>query len=350
MSRIPSRRSGFTLIELLVVIAIIGVLISLLLPAVQAAREAARRAQCTNNLKQLGLALHNYHDANGRFPLGGFQMPPPGDPAAAPCNGRHEHGFLIALLPYIEQSSLYNAQNFSVHYDGAANTTVFGAGVGTIWCPSDPDVQEATTQSHGAAAPMRHTSYRGNAGTAFYVGRFSQPGCDPQHGARLAKADGILYYYSSVPIAGIRDGTSNTLAIGELAYGKLPASDRWDWIWWNSGNNADTLAHTLYPINPQKKINEGYTNTDLLGINVSVMYQTFSSMHPGGMNAAFCDGSVRFLKDSIDTTPYDGSTGLPVGVTADANGIVQYAPGQRRGVWQAISSRNGGEAISSDSF
>ena len=80
------------------------------------------------------------------------------------------------------------------------------------------------------------------------------------------------------------------------------------------------------------------------------MYQTFSSYHPGGMNAAFCDGSVKFLKDTINTTPYDAGTGLPVGMTTDANGILQYAPGQPRGVWQSISTRNGGEVISADSY
>ena len=108
---------GFTLIELLVVIAIIAVLIALLLPAVQAAREAARRAQCTNNLKQLQLGMMNYESSNGCFPMGSFQMPPPGDPfATAPGSGRHENGYLMRLLPFIEQSPLYNAFNSNVHY------------------------------------------------------------------------------------------------------------------------------------------------------------------------------------------------------------------------------------------
>src|SRR3954447_24438274 len=114
-------RRGFTLIELLVVISIIGVLIALLLPAVQAAREAARRAQCTNNLKQLGLAIHGYVDAHGVMPLGSFKMPTP--VGADPCRGGHEAGVFIALLPYLEQGPLFNAFNGSVHYETAPNST-----------------------------------------------------------------------------------------------------------------------------------------------------------------------------------------------------------------------------------
>ncbi len=347
-TRVTVSSKGFTLIELLVVIAIIAVLISLLLPAVQSAREAARRAQCTNNLKQLGLGLANYESANGRFPLGSFQMPPPGDPAAAPCNGRHEHSFLLAMLPQIEQSQIFNAQNFNVHYTDAPNTTVFGVGVNTLWCPSDTAVFEPRSESFGT--PMRYTSYRGNAGTAFYVSRYSQPGCDANFSTRMGKADGMLYYYSSVPIAGITDGTSNTMLLGEIAYGKIPASDRWDWIWWTSGNNADTLATTLFPLNPQRKMNEGYANQGLLGINAPTLFMSFSSFHPGGMNAAFCDGSVRFIKDTINTMPFDASTGLPLGMQADAAGILSLVPPAQFGVWQALSTRKGGEVISADQY
>jgi len=343
MIRFHFRRRGFTLIELLVVIAIIAVLIALLLPAVQSAREAARRAQCTNNLKQLGLGLANYESANQKFPIGAFVRP------ESACTGLHEHSFLVSLLPFIEQTPLYNSHNFLVHYTSfGANSTVYGTGVQAFWCPSDGAAAVPDTRDFGW--PIYYTNYRGCAGTAYYVGRYSQPGCDPAFNAKLGKADGMLYYYSSVSIAGIVDGTSNTMTVGELAYGKIPADERWDWVWWFSGNNADTLANTLFPINPQKKLNQGYTNTNLLGINVSIMYHSFSSFHPGGMNAVFADGSVRFLKDTINTMPFDAATGLPLGMAPDANGILQVKPGAQYGVWQSLSTRAGGEIISADAM
>src|SRR5262249_35759825 len=158
-------------IELLVVIAIIAVLIALLLPAVQAAREAARRAQCVNNLKQLALGLSNYESSNGVFPLGSFQMQPPGDPNARPCNGRHEHGIFTRLLPYIEQGQLYNAFNANIHYFTFQNLTINATGVATLWCPSDGKVDTASTLPPGddgsvpVASVMRHNSYKGSAGT-----------------------------------------------------------------------------------------------------------------------------------------------------------------------------------------
>jgi len=339
---------GFTLIELLVVIAIIAVLIALLLPAVQSAREAARRAQCSNNLKQMGLGLANYESAHQRYPLGAF-FRNDSNPPLPPCAGFHEQSFLISILPFIEQQPLYDNHNFLIHYtDNQINRTVYSTGVQGFWCPSDGAA--AVPDSRSMGYPIYYTNYRGSAGTAFYVGRYSQPSCDGTYSTRLARADGMLYYDSSVPIAGITDGTSNTMIVGELAYGKIPPSDRWDWVWWYSGNNADTLANTLYPINPQKKLNENYVNRDMLGINVSIMFHSFSSFHPGGMNAAFCDGSVKFLKDTINTMPFDAATGLPLGIQPDANGILQKVPGHQMGVWQALSTRNGGEVISSDSL
>jgi len=356
----PSRRRGFTLIELLVVIAIIAVLIALLLPAVQSAREAARRISCTNNLKQLGLGLANYEDANKSFPLGAFNGEAGGlrDPGwGGLCSGRHEHSFLISILPFIEQQQVFNAQNFLVHFKLSANTTVMDIGIAALWCPSDPAVQEDPTDPGNfgdggscADCKMRHMSYRGNAGTAYYAARNSQPGCST-FSAQQAKADGVLYYYSSVKYGDITDGTSNTMSLGELAYGLLPSNpgERNDWTWWTSGNNADTLANTLEPMNPHNKINENGLPGGA-GINVKILYHSFSSRHPGGMNAAFCDGSVRFLKDTINTMPYDPSTGIPIGVTTDANGIITYPATPAWGIWQAISTRRGGEIVSADSY
>src|SRR5262249_27621439 len=132
------RRAGFSLIELLVVIAIIAILIGLLLPAIQAAREAARRAQCTNNLKQLVLALHNYIRVNQLLPAGYVAQPCEIIPDAMCVS----HGVFAAILPLFEQQPLYNAINFDRNVFLNPNTTIFGTGLSTLWCPSDPGIEE----------------------------------------------------------------------------------------------------------------------------------------------------------------------------------------------------------------
>jgi prepilin-type N-terminal cleavage/methylation domain-containing protein/prepilin-type processing-associated H-X9-DG protein len=337
-----SASRGFTLIELLVVIAIIAVLIALLLPAVQAAREAARRAQCVNNLKQLALGCHNYESAIGCFPLGTYMMPPPGDPNSGPGSGRHEHSILVRLLPFIEQAGLYNSFNTNVHYSDPPNATLQSTGVSTIWCPSDGKVNQLdfTNFSYG----MRFTSYKGNSGTWFSPGRYQDPS-NPAFGALIAQANGIFYFYSKVTISGITDGTSNTMLMSETAYGMESNGDEVCWAWWDSGNYSDTMFTTLYPMNPQRKINaSGGTGQ---AINSDIMVSSASSFHSGGANFAFCDGSVKFLKDSIQMNPYNPSTGFPNGITASNNIYTVTVP---FAVYQALSTRNGGEVISSDAY
>jgi prepilin-type N-terminal cleavage/methylation domain-containing protein/prepilin-type processing-associated H-X9-DG protein len=345
------RRSarGFTLIELLVVIAIIAVLIALLLPAVQAAREAARRAQCTNNLKQLALAVMNYESSNGAFPLGSFMMPPPGDPFSGSGSGRHEHGILVRLLPYYEQAPLYNAFNTNVHYFSPPNTTVLMTGITSLWCPSDGVVANPANlpagedSSYPATQIMYHNSYFGNAGTWFSPTRYQDPSV-ANFSAYLGQANGIFYFYSRTTIASITDGTSNTMALSECAFGKLNQADQTCWHWWASGNYADTMYSTMYPINPFQKINMGDSNP---GINADLGPSTPSSFHPGGANFAFCDGSVRFIKDSVQCLPFNPTTGLPLGYVNTGGLWTQTTP---NAVYQALSTRNGGEVISSDQY
>ena len=346
-----ARMSGFTLIELLVVIAIIAVLIALLLPAVQAAREAARRSQCVNNLKQLALGFHNYESVNGAFPMGSYQMLPPGDPNAAPCNGRHEHSFLLRLTPYIEQTNVYNAFNSNVHYFSPPNTTIANMGISTLWCPSDPPVATPALLAAGSdgsvnfSTPMYHTSYKANAGTWFSPSRFADPRCTTaNYGAQAAQANGVVYYYSAVTIAGITDGTSNTMLMAEDALNLESDGDQNQWQWWSSGNYSDTMFTTMYPINPQRKI----TMTDAtVGINSDIATSAVTSMHPGGANFAFADGSVKFIKDTVNSMPFNNTTGLPIGMT-QANNI--YTMANPFGIYQALSTRSGGEVISSDSM
>jgi prepilin-type N-terminal cleavage/methylation domain-containing protein/prepilin-type processing-associated H-X9-DG protein len=346
------RRSlaGFTLIELLVVIAIIAVLIALLLPAVQSAREAARRAQCTNNLKQLGLAVANYESANGVFPLGSYQMPNPGDPRSAPCNGRHEHGILVRLLPYYEQGSLYNAFNANVHYFSFPNTTINATGISTLWCPSDGAVSTPSTEGGGAdgsvniATTMYHNSYFGNAGTWMTPGRYQDPNCGTNFSSFYGNANGVFYFYSKTTIASITDGTSNTMSLSECAFGLLSQADQVCWHWWTSGNYSDSMFCTMYPINPFLKVNRNDSNP---GINADLQTSTPSSFHPGGANFAFCDGSVRFIKDSVQCLPYNPMTGAPLGYVNTGGIWSQTVP---NAVYQALSTRNGGEVVGSDQY
>ena len=350
-----SVRRGFTLIELLVVIAIIAVLIGLLLPAVQAAREAARRMQCTNNLKQIALAASNYHDAYGCFPQGvqfTFDFS---------TSGHH-----VALLPFLEQVPLFNAMNFNwiVPWSGA-NTTFAGPVRPSVYvCPSDTmgtqvDIfDEALYFDPGyfyfyyTRFPQAYTSYAGNAGTWFRHSRYSQ--------AILNQSNGLFFrnegspgagisgptIWTAVRIADITDGTSNTIAHGEHALGLLTDADRIvNGPTWACGWYGDTLFTSFYPLNPQKKVQNVYGD----GLTEAFIGAA-SSFHPGGANFAMADGSVRFIKDTIDSWPMDAQTATPLGVIQDSNGLFQLTGGAQFHVYQALTTRNGGEVVGAGSY
>jgi len=346
----PSRpsldRRGFTLIELLVVIAIIAVLIGLLLPAVQSAREAARRAQCLNNLKQIALAAHNYLDAIGALPEGmTFQVDGNNPGASGLGQTPTNHSIFVALLPQMEQQPLFNAINFNMCMWNAPNFTVNGVAISTLWCPSDPGAAQARTLPDGSMfdpgqVVMRYTSYAGSTGTWML---WYQQDFPPQR-----SMNGLFHIYSAVRLAEITDGTSNTIAFSERAHTLLDDTSAMWWHWWTSGNYGDTLFCTLYPMNPFRKVDGRYIDSS--DARADAYISSASSLHPGGANFAFMDGSVRFLKDTIDSWPADRNTGLPIGVTFDPNGPYKLAPSVRFGVYQALSTRNGGEVISADSF
>ena len=307
------RRRGFTLIELLVVIAIIGVLIGLLLPAVQAAREAARRSQCSNNLKQMGLALHNYHDAIGAFPPGYISRPGPDGDNIGPG-----WGWASMILPQIEQGNVFNSVNFSLAIEAPANSTARMTRLSAFVCPSDPSfmpqftVVDDTTSSSALGAPICDVA------ASDYVGSFGTRDVSDVPGRDFG--DGLFFRNSSVRLADVLDGTSQTIAVGEKSQNLARAT----WV--------GAISHAAVPITELTSGNglspEGGGALVLShtgerdGPNSKPAHaDQFWARHPGGCNFAFGDGSVRFVKEKRPLA-----------------------------LFQSLATRQGGEIIAPDSY
>jgi prepilin-type N-terminal cleavage/methylation domain-containing protein/prepilin-type processing-associated H-X9-DG protein len=341
-------RRGFTLIELLVVIAIIAVLIALLLPAVQSAREAARRIQCVNNLKQIGLAFHNYHDVNNVFITGESWTYRSDQPASGQVP-RRSYGWRIQVLPYIEQAPLYSAMNLQLCVWNPENAiTVIPTSINAFYCPSDGKVTAKIGQSLGfgnpGSTPMGYCSYAGNAGTWFNLTNPIDWPALTSVKAGAANSNGIMFQGSNIGISAVTDGTSNTILVSEWAYGKI-RSYQDQWHWWPSYNPADSTVTTQYPINPQR-----VCPASAVGINTSyVDADAAGSFHPGGANFVFTDGSVKFLKDTINSSPVNPGNCAPLFLQG-GNNTWSFIPGVQVGVYQALSTRAGGEVISADQF
>ena len=337
------RVRGFTLIELLVVIAIIAVLIALLLPAVQAAREAARRSQCINNLKQIGLALHNYVNTVGTFPPGtSIAFSNPGNPNQTwGTFGAH-----AMLLPYIEQTPIYNACNFNYtcwwDVGAAINATVFNTKLSVYLCPSD-----------GKAGQANLNNYYGSLGTTTNIWN--------------TNSTGFLGTYVSPPIADFMDGTSNTIAFSEALVGNLQQKDPWRagmsgvsggagvnfdannvqagvltdlqmctqayntgsggtyennrGFRWATGSPGITLFNTIIPPN-SSNYQWSACRLGCTGCGVDFgNYLNATSNHPGGANTLMGDGSVKFMKSSINMF-----------------------------IWWALGTRANGETLSADAY
>ncbi len=333
------RRRGFTLIELLVVIAIIAVLIALLLPAVQAAREAARRIQCTNNVKQLGLALHNYHDIHNTIVTARIFDQVKQCPGGNIFRGCQDTPWFCLLLPQFEQGNLSNAFNFSIGVGGpgnlglAVNSTVMGTKIAMFQCPSDRDIAFVFP----GFPKMTKGNYGINWGNTQYdqgTATTNLPGVTRAMPFPLDKA---------VSFAGVTDGLSNTVFMSEILQGA--ATDVRGLVW-TSLAGAGSYSSRFTPnsfkdfyqagvptLNPA-----GIANADILPsgfcvsepvlglpcLNVSTFAYAFAGArgrHPGGVNVLLGDGSVRFIKNTIDPA-----------------------------TWIALGSISGGEVISSDSY
>jgi prepilin-type N-terminal cleavage/methylation domain-containing protein/prepilin-type processing-associated H-X9-DG protein len=370
------KRRAFTLIELLVVIAIIAVLIALLLPAVQSAREAARRAQCVNNLKQLGLGVHNYVSSNGAFPVlfGNFGNPSPPSGPSSPA-GEWPLGWGVGILPFIEQTPLYNSANYSGGAFNAMNqTTVSNTKISSYVCPSEsikigPWVSSTFINYHanfggpecisawtGAIVPLLgdSSSYPGisnvypygvqNLGAVDFGSITDGTSNTALFSEKLIGLAGYVVVYPGQLLNSLRVcyQTSFTTDIGQFTVGtggptmamqflqtcnSIPSTTQpynptqWSGSCWN-GSHAGTLHFNAYDHwntpNTLSCVSGNSWGGPPGGFNDII---TATSAHPGGVNVGFCDGSVKFIKNSI-------------------------APN----TWWAIGSRNQGEILSSDAY
>jgi prepilin-type N-terminal cleavage/methylation domain-containing protein/prepilin-type processing-associated H-X9-DG protein len=339
MSRTTIRLRGFTLVELLVVIAIIGILVGLLLPAVQAAREAARRMQCSNNLKQLGLAIHNYHDAHKTFPSGYIRT-----------SGGAGWGWGALSLPFIEQQAMNEqlqvtrANLDTVLSSPPANmAALMQTPISSFLCPSDTGydgnfILPLSPRGRNAYNPggiqASVSNYKGSAGVL-----------SPQHvpsgsGAVPRDSRGVFFGNGKVRVADVSDGTSNTIAIGE-ADTRIRRSGSWVGI--RSGN---TLAHSsvyfvvswagarlnqpgVAPFPPHGNSGSPDSNP---GLNTPPgANQGFGSLHAGGANFCLADGSVHFISQDIEHRPV--YSGMDIG------------PIEQLGLYQRLMCRNDGTTL-----
>ncbi|PQO43804.1 DUF1559 domain-containing protein [Blastopirellula marina] len=309
------RSSGFTLVELLVVIAIIGVLIALLLPAVQQAREAARRMQCTNNLKQIALATHNFQDTYGFIVFGGRDGSLT-DPIDSCCNSSTVEGWnwSFHLTPFMEQQNIYNLADYN-DPSGTLNT-VAATGVNSYYCPS-----RRAPKGYGSAKYYR-CDYAGNAGQRVQ-GDIRAAGSVGEHGVIRNLATN-----KKLTIEKIQDGSSNTImfaekALNEESHGSEGGdNERWNNAGWDEdnirfGSHKDSSGNivALTPISDDDAPYADRSGTwafhrkPALGLGLYTQWHPyFGASHTAGMNAAFADGSVRFVAFNIDGNTFRRAT------------------------------------------
>jgi len=321
-----SSRRGFTLVELLVVIAIIGILVGLLLPAVQAAREAARRMQCSNNLKQLGLAIHNYHDTMRTMPPGWIME----FNANGSANNLQQWGWAAMIMPFIELQNLHNAVGVTrLGLSVVANQATTDPAVRKLLqdpvpayiCPSyagEPIVPNKQMFGIGHGA----TCYAANVGFHWWNGGSNAP--------RTPNNNGIMVGARGRKFGDVSDGLSNTFLIGEAST-TATYSTIWTGIGSSAGDGFNIGRNVCHRLNSPRQLQ---TNFD----------RGFASLHTGGANFVFGDGSVHFISDSIDSR-LNGVPDRPVNTSTPA----QFdAAVTGMGVYQFLGGRNDGQAFSVD--
>ncbi|WP_237228885.1 DUF1559 domain-containing protein [Rubinisphaera sp. JC750] len=292
-------RRGFTLIELLVVIAIIAILVALLLPAVQQAREAARRSSCKNNLKQLGLALHNYHDTHNVFPPGWVIPKCPGVSDGDHRFIRHNPSWGFYLLPQLEQSAIYDLQDFQM--TGACSAAP--GQIGILDAPTAANRLRETLPAFSCPSDIKPSTGANSLGTASYVG---VRGNDSQGGqsSSFNRLNGLFWANSNCRMRDITDGTSNTLAIGEVSWNQYYSYSTGNQVkrggWWAGMHEHKTDDLVAKSVNANFEFNGSSPNIN--GTN-----DGFGSLHKGGAQFLLADGSVRFVSENIDSVNANGT-------------------------------------------
>ena len=287
------RRKAFTLIELLVVIAIIAVLIALLLPAVQQAREAARRTQCKNNLKQMGLAIHSYHDTFEKFPPGSIAV---NWNNTAIANVNTMMGWGIAILPFIDQAPLYNTYNANMNNANTVNQPIYQKNMAAYNCPSDPNAGTMIQPGSGpATTTFVMSSYRANAGVSSDCSNY----WDGQYGSGTLTSSnrGMIHVvdvnYGCEKTANVTDGLSNTLAVGEWeTVNTLNRGTFWAYTYaqYTMSGPAPSCNPTSFGVNDYVKAGNGNNGSK----------RAFGSFHVGGVQFLMGDGAVRFISSNIN--------------------------------------------------